>query len=1355
MLFLNSKNDFSKRAEGAPFGDGTAPTTTTASPPIITQQATVLTAAKSVVCGAKAWLPDTYIAQVKAKYFNASIVDFSTLDLIYKYIDTARHNKNSYVIRYDLIDPTATRHIRRLALDKPDAKKNLHDTPKHWVMFDIDTVKTPYDVTKEPLRAIEWFIENKAPMLKNVGMVWQLSSSRGHKKNDVYDLSVHFFVLLKTARTGAQVKAWCIRDAHGIFDLNMFDKPQPHFTADPILTQYDDKDLCVLRDGLIGGGVLDMPLVIETVKEAKPKKQYSTHQQKQIATLTATGAYRTPENRQDAFRHLENSCNRIKKAMQGNRSNTVHACAYNLYGYVDAGILTDYEITNALFSAAQSTGLTAQQIDSQIDSGRQKHKPYTPPNDYIDDFETRDPSDPRPLYTTKTAFFNITTQNDDNELLLPRNVDDCIEAITATTDPIHSVKLFVWCLFIAAHGNPHKYDLNSVIARLGVLCGESVHPSTIKAAIAWAWEIVATVKARALESITISDHYKQKHIYTQTDDLGAIVYLPKARCQVLKAAMGTGKTSIYAKMLSDDCKKKGLTFLTIAHLSSLVSELSNVLKTDNYAKITDIYSDTGQEVKALSCVINSIVHPRFTQIVEKTDVLVIDEGVQGLRALVAIYNEQTSVYGSSKGIYNPNDVYMLLVQAIRKAGRVVIADACANDELMDWLESILDGECIEIIEHSAQSGTGINVNYNFGNNRDCAISAGLADLKEALKNGSKIWVTVESAKVGKLIKTALDPLAKVFYLHKKTPTKQKTQFLSDVENESLKYDVVIVSPVIKSGISVTHKNKPHFDKVFYIGDGSTCSPIDTLQMIRRVRYVKDVQLYTWVNYVKVGDSTRLRTATDFYTLKNKLQNAITWERHNFNASLFYCLKETGFNVVLRGVKGDIKETRGFIEVVNETTVNELNNAIMFESKNDYKSALFNKEKTDDDWNAIDAYELREHLAMGDTCMTLDDLKLWQDGRVRETLARRAAFSGIALKSVEHSHILVELIQQIFKGVDALNITLLDKETAQKIVDNAMGVGMKGAKYFLLPDTFRRKTVTIKEPFKTAINIFKRCLSVTLSPLLLEQSGESVTTSRAQKRFYSVNQESARHLDAIIERLTKSPDPTTTPLKDTIKERVFMNSFDDVEPIEDSFENMPLFAQSVEHLDVIEQNIDAANDKYHVPTINAYAEKETVILETLDELPSTVKKIPPIKVTCQKCVYLTPLGQCKLKAQKPRFDSRAMACNSFAMIYHTRDLISAPPPNEKGLKLLFNRNATNYINHARNCDECFIEQGHFCMDGHRWGEKVLEFFELLNDAALKDRFYKVFYNCFYGGISVEENREQEQQELAKAYGNSFK
>ena len=72
-----------------------------------------------------------------------------------------------------------------------------------------------------------------------------------------------------------------------------------------------------------------------------------------------------------------------------------------------------------------------------------------------------------------------------------------------------------------------------------------------------------------------------------------------------------------------------------------------------------------------------------------------------LRSLESIYTQQTSTARDSTA----QDVYDLLVKTIQTAPKVVLCDAGANDELFEWLESILGNEKVHIVETSKNQVT--------------------------------------------------------------------------------------------------------------------------------------------------------------------------------------------------------------------------------------------------------------------------------------------------------------------------------------------------------------------------------------------------------------------------------------------------------------------------------------------------------------------------------------------------------------------------------------------------------------------------------------------------------------------------
>jgi len=250
--------------------------------------------------------------------------------------------------------------------------------------------------------------------------------------------------------------------------------------------------------------------------------------------------------------------------------------------------------------------------------------------------------------------------------------------------------------------------------------GDKIHPLTAHACRTWARGVRDRIKERAEQSIKISDKIKRRHIVTAVDDLSVLVEQNKARVTLLRAGCGTGKTAIVGKGISDLARAQEKRFAVLLHRVSLAVECARVLRCTNYNDVGFLqeHGKTPQEIYPFFVsVLNSIASMLIRSVYEKADVLFIDEGAQMLRALVGIYNSETSTAGDT----TPQDVYDLLVEAIRSTPRVVICDAGINDEFIEWLESILPvGEKVEIAEHKKETGDGINVRYHFNAQRESA-----------------------------------------------------------------------------------------------------------------------------------------------------------------------------------------------------------------------------------------------------------------------------------------------------------------------------------------------------------------------------------------------------------------------------------------------------------------------------------------------------------------------------------------------------------------------------------------------------------------------------------------------------------
>ena len=75
--------------------------------------------------------------------------------------------------------------------------------------------------------------------------------------------------------------------------------------------------------------------------------------------------------------------------------------------------------------------------------------------------------------------------------------------------------------------------------------------------------------------------------------------------------------------------------------------------------------------------------PHVRSVYESCDILFIDEAAQVIRAFVALYNNETSTAKDSDQRY-----LWVISRDHTPRPKVVLCDAGANDELIEWLESI-------------------------------------------------------------------------------------------------------------------------------------------------------------------------------------------------------------------------------------------------------------------------------------------------------------------------------------------------------------------------------------------------------------------------------------------------------------------------------------------------------------------------------------------------------------------------------------------------------------------------------------------------------------------------------------------
>jgi hypothetical protein len=252
------------------------------------------------------------------------------------------------------------------------------------------------------------------------------------------------------------------------------------------------------------------------------------------------------------------------------------------------------------------------------------------------------------------------------------------------------------------------------------------------------------------------------------------------------------------------------------HRVSLTQSASTRLALRNYE---DVFPYSGENPQGLAvCVNSNIKHGVASR--ARGGIVFIDEARQTLEHL---YH---GTVDNRKGV---NDE---LVSTIKNASLIVFADADMNQDTLDWVKSIRGDIPHVIMPESGKNGKSITPVNDF------SIALGMA--REELESGANVWIACDSiskARESGLYFTGKLAPDDILILHSENKgDERQAAFLKDPDSESLKYRVIIHSPVISSGISITNS---HFSKTYLISSG-VLPANELLQSAARVRRVADV-----------------------------------------------------------------------------------------------------------------------------------------------------------------------------------------------------------------------------------------------------------------------------------------------------------------------------------------------------------------------------------------------------------------------------------------------------------------------------------------------------------------------------------
>lgn len=487
--------------------------------------------------------------------------------------------------------------------------------------------------------------------------------------------------------------------------------------------------------------------------------------------------------------------------------------------------------------------------------------------------------------------------------------------------------------------------------------------------------------------------------------------LEKGGVFAIRAPMASGKTQEIGRPLANWAKKNDRSMMAIAHRISLVAEMARRLNLGDYRDIPNI------DPRRMAVCLPSILKV-YAQ--TKPEVVFIDEILQVLQFLVSEECCSTKEGG-------PMDVFKALCKIIRDAHVVVVADANLNDMCIEFLSYCRPGESIKIIE-MLPSPTGKVADIYCGSFKKVRGAVSSLVLNE-LQAGGKVWLAVESPKLAKTLQqvfTAYD--YRVLCAHSEAKGQADVAaLLSDADYNSRKYDIVIASPVISSGVSIEHRDGPHFTLCAYVGGGWVTTPADAMQQLGRVRYIQRFIVgieqnnvasggQVWSDEIKgrVAAARLEQSSTALWTFDGLIANIkATHEnaRADFGAGLYWHLEAAGWAVHRKKID-KIDEA---VSLISKALKEAHNAALIDVGHVDHATAvqLRRVPVTEDTAILLEAYAIQQAFAVD--VVSPEELSLWSDGQFAHTIER-------------------------FE--DAFGVGRLDREQAAQIVHRSMRAGRR-------------------------------------------------------------------------------------------------------------------------------------------------------------------------------------------------------------------------------------------------------------------------------------------------------------------------
>ena len=747
-------------------------------------------------------------------------VEVADLDALVRVLDSLQAQPCDVPILGRVRDEV--RDQRKILRRKRTDPITIEDPGSRVLHLDVDGMTLPAGSDwSDPAALARWAWDQiglRFAPLGGVSCWWQASGSAG-TPGKAHLAKFHFWVVTDAPMVEAERRR--VLSAAGADD-DCGCPIQKNYVAVPAFRGVPDPLAGRARSGVIAGRErMDTAAALRTVEEGSLQAVTG----RQVAAVRAPVAVRTVEMPSDADlaqtrttaqgrEILDRACARIAATGQGARNKTIFREAAGIGRAIRDGLVGWSDAVERLVEAAEKSG--TRRVEEPVANGLRAGLT----EERIQQTVRRLGDKLRNLGAAEMVMAARTCPPAD---LPSRRQAALMTALQEAGRGDVDLPVVVAVALALGRGVPSRLGLDDLRQTLAQHAPD-LAPAVLDAIVARVGWGVERRREDALRVTSLSDGTRRAddvaHQYVER-----LTAPPLAGVTLVRAPLGAGKTQQAIAPWVAQAKAAGGRVLAVCHRRSLVQELGRRLGLAHYES-----AQAWGEMEAaggLSICSPSLTSAQWQHLGARW--VVIDEVSQVLRFLGA-----ESYCRTRSG--TARDVWQRLVDLVRTAEGVIVADAHADDRTVDFLRYCRPDEKIEIVEQPEAADAGIEAEFLVGVD---AYAEALARAGRVMTAGRAVWVACESAEVARDAGAWLGRFGRVLTVTADDKREAaQAAFLVDPEGESLRYDAVVASPVISSGLSVEHAGRHHFAEGFLLATGTAVTPADAAQMMRRVRYLR-------------------------------------------------------------------------------------------------------------------------------------------------------------------------------------------------------------------------------------------------------------------------------------------------------------------------------------------------------------------------------------------------------------------------------------------------------------------------------------------------------------------------------------